>query len=538
MQANHSFDYVVIGGGSSGCIVAARLAEAAVGSVLLLEAGDDARLHPETLSADGFKYAFANDALMWQRMSSQQAHCGGRRLYLGSGRGMGGSGAVNGMVYTRGDKRDYANWPAGWQWEDVQDAFTAVEQKLGIRPRPPTAFAQAFIEAAQGIGLRRHDGMNDGDLGAVVGCNDMNYAGDERRSSYRSWLHEGLPEDLTVLTGATAQRLAFDPHRKAVAVLYTKNGQPQKVAVNKEVICCAGALETPKLLQLSGVGSSRELEALGIPVVHDAPGVGRGLHDHPNVCLFYRSKAAVDFQYPQLYAFDAARRADDAVDDAPPDTCFVCYAAPASLQQSMQRMLPILALPGRLYPLRPLRQFLRALVDLAFKLPPVKRYVAGVFGIVVILGKPTARGSLHLTANDPQAAARIDPAYYATQQDRETMLAAVAKAKRIAAQPALQAAGVKALSAGAKTGNQSKLWKWIIAATMTTFHFCGSCRMGEDADSPVDTQLRVKGLANVRVADASIIPATPVSALNAPSMMIGYRAADFIIAIQAKRHAA
>ena len=529
MTSQQKFDFIVVGAGSAGCIVAARLAEEQAGSVLLLESGDPAEQHPETLSADGFKYAFANDDLMSHRMTTAQSSCGRRSLFIGTGRGMGGSGSVNGMVYTRGDTRDYDNWPVGWRYEDIRPTFEAVEKIVGIRPRALTPFAQHFLDASVAAGFKRKDRMNDGDLAGVVGCNDMNYDANGRRSSYRAWLHERKIPGLKIITKATAHRLVFEADRKVIAVECDVAGSKETFVVNKEVVLCAGALETPKLLMLSGVGPRNEVEAQKIPLVLDAQGVGKNLIDHPNVCMFYRAKQLVDFQYPQLYGFDAARRATNAPHDQAPDTCFVCYAAPASLQQSMQRMVPILALPGPLYGIKFLRSFYRALINLAFKSSLLKRYVSTVFGIVVILGKPASRGSIGLNSADQSAPARIDPAYYKETRDKETMLAGISKAREIASQSALVEAGAEPLSLGGKNASKEKIWKWATAATMTTFHFCGSCRMGEDADSPVDTKLRVKGLRNVRVADASVMPEIPVSALNAPSMMIGYRAANFIL---------
>lgn len=525
MDTPGSYDYIVIGAGSAGCIVAARLAEAGSHRVLLLEAGAPAERYPETLTHDGFKYAFANDALMWHRMSAPQADCGGRGLYVGTGRGMGGSGSVNGMVYTRGDRQDFRNWPPGWQWDDLRPVFEAVEQRLMPRPRAPTPFARAFIDAAMASGFARKDGMNDGQLRGFLGCNDMNYRGDERRSSYRAFLKERCPDNLTVITGALAQRLLFDANRHADGVEYCVDGKVQRARVTREVVLCAGALETPKLLMLSGIGPRQHLEQHGIGVVHDARGIGAQLQDHPNVCLFYRAGQDVDFQYPQIYGFDAV--APKAGADAPPDTCFVCFAAPASMQQSMQRMVPILALPGSLYHVAALRALLVGMINLVFKLAPLRRFLSRVFGIVVILGKPTSRGTVRLASNDAATPPVVDPAYYATAHDRETLLAGIDKAKAIAGQPQL---GAKPLSAGGKTPVRERIWKWATAATMTTFHFCGSCRMGDDADSPVDTCLRVKGVHRLRVADASVIPEIPVSALNAPSMAIGYRAADLILA--------
>ncbi len=532
MQTEH--DYIVVGGGSSGCIVAARLAEAGF-RVLLLEAGGDAAQYPETLSDDGFKDAFAREAALWHRMSTPQPACAGRSLFAGSGRVIGGSGAVNGMVYTRGDRRDYEVWPEGWRWDELLPSFVAVERRLGIRQRDPTPFAQRFLDAAIAAGFARRDGMNDGDLAGVVGCNDMNFAGRARRSSYRAYLHERALDGLDIQYHATVRSIRCEG-RRAVAVVYRQQGRIREASVRGEVILAAGALETPRLLLLSGIGPAEELARHGIACVQDAPGVGRHLQDHPNVCLFYRSRVPVDFRFPQVYGFDAAERPPEGP-RAAPDTCFVCYAAPASLMESSLRMLPVLALPGRLYGIAALRRLLRGLIRLGFALPPVRRFVRGVFGIVVILGKPQSEGSIRLRSADPELPAEIDLGYFRHPRDRERMLAGIHKARHIVAQAPLASAGVRPLSIGARDVSRERQWRWVQGAAMTTFHFCGSCRMGEAADSPVDLELRVKGLSNLRVADASVMPRIPVSALNAPSMAIGERAADLILQDAAPRGA-
>jgi choline dehydrogenase len=523
---DETFDYVVIGGGSSGCTAAARLAEEGAGAVLLLEAGAPAEQHPETLSADGFKDAFANDALMVHRMTVPQEACGGRSLFAGTGRGMGGSGSVNGMVYTRGDRRDFAGWPPGWHWEDVVPAFAAVEQRLGVRARPLSAFGECFVDASLSVGFRRKDHFNDGDLGGFMGCNDMNYTGTERRSSYAALLRGRALPGLTIRTGAQVGKLRVDGARRAAEVHYMCNGVPRQAAVRREVVMAAGALETPKILLLSGIGDGARLQELGIEVTAEAPSIGEHLQDHPNVCLFYQSGRRMDFAYPQLYGFENVRHGGEAA----PDTCFVCYAAPASLKHSTLRMLPVLALPGKLHDVVLLREVLRGLVRGVFALPPMLRFISTMFGIVVILGKPRARGTVRLKSRDPAQPALVDPAYYAAAEDRATMLTAVKRAHAIAGAPSLRAAGARPVSPGGRALPDDKLWAWVTAATMTTFHFAGTCRMGEDEASPVDGRLRLKALRNVRVADASVMPEIPVSALNAPSMMIAYRAADFMLA--------
>lgn len=528
MSYQEEYDWVVVGGGSSGCVVAAILARANIGTVLLLEAGDSAENNPVSLSAEGFIHAFADDNLMWDRRSRTQKNCGNRSLYLGSGTGMGGSGSVNGMVYTRGDRRDYDSWPKGWQWQDVEPCFKAVEDVLRVKPRTPTHFTETCISAAKDAGFKRKDKLLDGDLCGYLGYQTMNYDGEQRRSSYVSFLKDQVPENLTIKTRCRVRQLVFDRSKRITGLIYREQEKDQYVRVGKEVVLCSGALETPKLLMLSGVGPEDELQKHGIELVNEQAEVGRNLHDHPNVCLFYKGKLPPDSHYPQLYGFQRVNGASE-LQEQQADTCFVFYSAPASLKQSMKRMLPAVLLPPSLYRNSILRKFLRGCVDLAYRLPLVNRFLNQLYGIVVILGKPASRGELKLASANPEDDALISPNYYDNPRDMETMLEGVTTARRIANQNALSAWGNMPLAGGARTSDRGKVRSWIHKATMTTFHYCGTCRMGDDATAPVDTRLRLRGVSGVRVADASVIPETPVSALNAPSMMIGYRAAQFII---------
>lgn len=522
-------DYVVVGGGSAGCIVAARLAEEKCGTVLLLEAGDKAENNPETLSHDGFKYAFANDRVMIDRMSVEQPACGGRNLYMGSGRGMGGSGSVNGMVYTRGDKQDFDQWPEGWKWQDVAPAYEKLEQRLRIRHREPTTFTEIALDAAENTGFKRKHGLNDGDLCGYMGYNDMNFEGENRRSSYVAFIKDNAnAAQLTVKTKSLVQRIVFDASGRAEAVDAEIDGVFHTITVNKEVVLCAGALETPKLLMLSGVGPKAVLQKHDIAVVKDIPSIGRNLKDHPNVCIFYQGRKPVDFGYPQLYGF---QRFNDklALPQGQADTCIAFMAAPITLKQSLYRMAPANVLSPKLFFNPLLRKLFRVVINIAFSVKKLERFVNNLYGIVVILGKPLSTGSVELASNRAKDPALVNPAYYTDPADMETMLNAAEWVKQFVAQEGMKAWGSKPVIPAMRSSKRDTIARWIYSATMTTFHYCGTCMMGREDDKPVDLSLKLKGFSNVRIADASVMPEIPVSALNAPSMMIGYRAADMII---------
>lgn len=528
--AGEELDYVVVGGGSAGCIVAAELARDRATRVLLLEGGDAADANPETLLADGYKDAFVNERLMYERFSVPQAACGGRRWFLGSGRGMGGSGAVNAMVYTRGAREDYEEWPVGWRWDDVVPAFEALERVLRVRRREPTRFTESCVAAAEEAGFRRKEDLNDGDLSGVLGYEWMNFDGAERRSSYVSFLRAlGARANLEVWTGTRALRVLFR-ERRAVGVEYRRRMRDGslrvgRVAVRGEVVCTAGALETPRLLMLSGVGPGAWLRAAGIPTVADAPAVGRNLHDHPNVQLFFLGKRRVDCLYPELYGFHRAG-AGRHLCAGQSDSCYVFYPGPSSFKEGVVKLLPAMVLPERLYALRPLVAGLRGALAAVFGSPLARAVVRQLWGIVVILGKPRSRGTLCVTCPDPEAPAAIDPCYFSHRDDLETVVRGVGLARRMAATASARAMGAFELMPGARVRDDAAVAEFVKDNAMTTYHYAGTCALGDDG--AVDGALRLRGVEGVRVADASVIPTTPVAALNAPSMMIGLRAAGLV----------
>ena len=206
------YHYIVVGGGSAGCIVAAELARDPSKRVLLLEAGPSAEEHPETLAAAGYKEAFVNDEVMGERFSVPQAHSAGQRIFAGTGTVLGGSGSVNGMVYTRGARQDYAEWPEGWHWDDLQDDFHALEETIRPYRRPPTKWTEACIASAEEHGFARKEDLNDGDMRNVIGYEWMSYEGDDRRSSYVAFIKDAGPRDnLTISTRTRVHRVVFTP---------------------------------------------------------------------------------------------------------------------------------------------------------------------------------------------------------------------------------------------------------------------------------------------------------------------------------------
>ena len=524
----NTYDYIVVGAGSSGSIVASELVRAG-NQVLLLEAGPSAEDHPNTLEADGYKLTFVNDDVFYDRFSEPQTSTGQARVFMGTGKVVGGSGSVNGMVYTRGAREDFEEWPEGWKWSDVDPDFKAVEQRLRVRPRQPTDWTEACIDSAEKNGFARSPDFLDGNLTDVIGYEAMSYEESRRRSSYVAFIKDDDLASgplLTLKTEASVERLIVQEGH-VVGVNYTDRDGAHRAQARAEVVLCAGALETPRLLQLSGIGPAEWLRAAGVPVVCDQRDVGRNLHDHPNVPVFFTAGRAVDCRYPQLYSFYRTNKDSD-LPDGQSDTCYVYWPAPTAMKYMVQRMLPPMVLPPALYRTRA-KHWLRKGIGGAFDLGAIDNLVDRLFGIIIILGKPKSRGEVKIRSSRASLAPAYDPHYLEHEEDLQTLVTGVRKARDIAQSGALARWGAKEVMPGGWCSSQRAL-EWYVKRNMiTTYHFAGTCRMGINGASVVDPRLRFRGLSGLRIADASVIPWTPVSALNAPSMMIGYRAARYLL---------
>jgi choline dehydrogenase len=531
------FDFIVIGAGSAGCVVASRLSESGRHRVLLLEAGPSDR-HIWVQIPIGYGKSFYDRRVNWAYLTEPIPTLGGRINYWPRGKILGGSSSINAMVYVRGQKEDFDEWEnlgnRGWGWRDVLPCYERIEDNaadhLGERgARGPlhvtdiTAEAhpscQAFIRAGIETGLPVNRDFN-GESQEGVGYYRITTKGGFRMSSARAFLWPAMRRaNLAVETMAHATRIRFEG-RRAVAVDYHQHGKQKTARAACEIILSAGAVNSPQLLQLSGVGFGELLKQLGIDVVLENAAVGRNLQDHLCYDHLYRSRQPTlnDALYPLLGKLAAGLR-------------YVMFRrGPLALSINQAggffRTSPELARPDVQLYFSPLSYE---------RTPPGTRALMkpdsfSGFCMSVSPCRPTSRGILEIRSADPFEPPAIHPNYLSTNHDLAELLAGARFLRRLAATNALSSIIAEELKPGPATASDEALVEDIRARCYSVFHPCGSCRMGPDpASAVVDDRLRVHGLAGLRIVDASIFPTVPSGNINGPSIMVGAKGADLIL---------
>ena len=530
MEAAGRFDYIIVGAGSAGCVLANRLTEYGRHRVLLLEAGGKDR-NPWIHIPLGYYRHFTNAKLNWLYETTPGPEWVKRAVPQPRGKVLGGTSAINGMVYIRGQAEDYDHWRqlgnTGWSYEDVLPYFRKAEDQqrgadqyhgvggpLAVSDVYEThPLAAAYVEAAIQAGYPRNPDFN-GATQEGFGPSQWTTRNGRRSSTAVGYLKPARKRaNLAVATNAHATRLLFDGAR-ATGVEYSQRGQLRTAHAEGEVIVAGGAYNSPQLLQLSGLGPADLLRQFGIDVVADMPGVGDRLQDHINGPLVYKVSQPIT---ANDVANSLPRRIHTGLRYAINRKGFLAMGA--SFAGGFIRADPAAATPD----------IQAQIIMFSGESPAAGPHPFSGCTIVCALLRPESRGHVRIISADPFAAPDIQPNYLAAQKDRDVIVAGLKAVRRIMAQPAVQPFIAAEFEPGPDCVSDGEILDYIRARGRTSFHPTSTCRMGIDDTAVVDERLRVRGIQGLRVCDASIMPALISGNTNAPSIMIGEKGADMIL---------